>query len=92
MFRFYFVILPTNLMIKIKINKKMSENLTSVQLQEYYRDKLNKKEKSSLLKYLMIEFDYSYASIQGKMSGQLAMNKRDEILIGEVIREESWRQ
>ena len=79
-------------MIKFKINKEMSENLTAVQLQEYYRNKLDRREKSRLLKYLMLQFDYSYASIQAKMSGLLSMNKRDEILIGEVIKEEKWRQ
>jgi len=84
--------LPTNLVIKFKINKKMSENLTSVQLQSYYKEKLSKKEKTEFLKYLMVTFDYSYNSIQQKMSGSADLNKRDIILIGEVVKNESWRQ
>ena len=71
-----------------KENKKF---LTEVALQSYYRSKLNKLEKSQLLKYLMNEFDYSYASIQSKMTGKATMNKRDIILIGETINSESWK-
>ncbi len=71
-----------------KENKKF---LTEVALQSYYRSKLNKLEKSQLLKYLMNEFDYSYASIQSKMTGKARMNKRDIILIGETINSKSWK-
>lgn len=70
----------------------MSQNLTSLQLQLYYKEKLSRKEKSEFLKYLMIEFDYSYASIQQKMTGCAEFNKRDLILIGNVVEEESWRR
>ena len=70
----------------------MSENLTGVQLQSYYKEKLSKKEKSEFLKYLIVQFDYSYASIQQKMTGAAELNKRDIILIGDVVEKESWRQ
>lgn len=69
----------------------MKENLTVVQLKSYY-SKLGKKDKSSFLKYLMVTFDYSYASIQQKMTGGAEMNKRDLILIGDVVEKESWKQ
>lgn len=70
----------------------MSENMTGLELQLYYKEQLTKKEKSDFLKYLMITFDYSYASIQAKMSGNAELNKRDLILISDVVKEESWRQ
>ena len=69
----------------------MCKNLTSVELQCYYREKLSKPEKSQLLKYLMVQFDYSYASIQSKLTGKAEMNKRDIILIGDTIENESWK-
>lgn len=71
--------------------KENNKFLDEVALQSYYRSQLNKTEKSQLLKYLMIEFGYSYASIQSKMSGKASMNKRDIILIGETINSESWK-
>lgn len=73
------------------MDKKIIENLTDVTLQGYYKENLNRKEKSQLLKYLMLQFGYSYASIQSKMTGKAEMNKRDLILIGETINSESWR-
>lgn len=71
--------------------KENNKFLDEVALQSYYRSQLNKTEKSQLLKYLMIEFGYSYASIQSKMSGKASMNKRDIILIGETINSKSWK-
>ena len=79
-------------MIKFKLNKKMGENLTDVQLQLYYKEKLGRKEKSRFLKYLMDTFDYSYQSIQQKLTGRCGLNKRDIILIGHVVEKELWRQ
>lgn len=73
------------------MTKENNKFLDEVALQSYYRSQLNKTEKSQLLKYLMIEFGYSYASIQSKMSGKASMNKRDIILIGETINSESWK-
>ena len=73
------------------MTKENNKFLTEVALQSYYRSTLNKLEKSQLLKYLMIEFGYSYASIQSKMTGKASMNKRDIILIGETINSESWK-
>lgn len=73
------------------MTKENNKFLTDVDLQSYYRSTLNKLEKSQLLKYLMIEFGYSYASIQSKMTGKASMNKRDIILIGETINSESWK-
>ena len=73
------------------MTKENNKFLTEVALQSYYRSTLNKQEKSQLLKYLMIEFGYSYASIQSKMTGKASMNKRDIILIGETINSESWK-
>lgn len=70
----------------------MNKNLTSLELQSYYKDKLKKKEKSVFLKYLMLEFGYSYSSIQQKMTGGAEMNKRDLVLIGHVVENESWKQ
>ncbi len=69
----------------------MSNFLTDVELQAYYKDKLDKKEKGALLRYLMVQFDYSYNSVQGKLTGKDKMNKRDIILIGETIRSEAWK-
>lgn len=69
----------------------MSEKLTGLQLQLYYND-LTKKEKAELIKFLMIRFDYSYCSIRNKFLGTSEFNKRDLILLGDVITEESWRQ
>jgi len=73
------------------MDKKIIENLSDVQLQLYYKEQLSRTEKSQLLKYLMVQFDYSYASIQSKLTGKAEMNKRDLILIGETINSESWR-
>lgn len=70
----------------------MNKNLTSLELQSYYKDKLKKKEKSVFLKYLMLEFGYSYSSIQQKMTGGAELNKRDLVLIGHVVENESWKQ
>ena len=70
----------------------MKKNLTSLELQSYYKDKLKKKEKSVFLKYLMLEFGYSYSSIQQKMTGGAELNKRDLVLIGHVVENESWKQ
>ena len=72
------------------MNKEIDENLTEVGLQAYYK-KLGRKEKSELIRYLMVEFCYSYNSIQQKLTGKADLNKRDLILIGEVIKEELWR-
>jgi hypothetical protein len=72
------------------MNKEIDENLTEIGLQAYYK-KLGKKEKSEFIKYLMVEFSYSYASIQQKMTGKAGFNKRDLILIGEVVKDELWR-
>lgn len=69
----------------------MSENLSGLQLQLYYKEKLNRKEKSEFLKFLMVQFDYTYNSIQQKMTGASNLNKRDIILISEVVKNESWR-
>lgn len=69
----------------------MSGNLTSLQLQLYYKNKLDRQEKSQFLKYLMAEFDYSYSSIQQKMTGAAELNKRDIILISEVVKNEAWK-
>jgi hypothetical protein len=77
--------------IKLEINKKMSKNFTDVQLRVYYKENLSKKEKSEFLRYLMMEFDYSYSSLQQKLSGGADLNKRDLILIGSVIEDERWR-
>ena len=79
-------------MIKIVIYKKMSKNFSPLELKCYYRETLTKKEKSEFLKYLVKEFDYSQSSIQQKMTGQCEMNKRDVILIGNVVENESWKQ
>lgn len=89
-FMYFIVYLPTNLVMKFETNKKMSENFEALQLREYY-EKLTKKEKSDFLKYLLVEFDYSYNSIQQKMTGKADMNKRDCILIGSVVEDEKWR-
>lgn len=70
----------------------MSKNFTPMELQCYYRETLSKKEKSQFMKYLMIEFGYSYSSIQQKLTGICDMNKRDLILIGNVVENESWKQ
>lgn len=67
------------------------EIMTSVKLQAYYQENLTKKEKSKLLTYLIQQFDYSYTSLQQKMTGKAEFNKRDLILIGEVINTESWK-
>ncbi len=83
--------MPTKLAIKTEKTKQMSNFLTEVELQAYYKEKLCKKEKGELLRYLMIEFDYNYHSLQRKLVGKDSMNKRDIILIGETIRNESWK-
>ena len=72
------------------MDKEIYENLTDVGLQSYYK-KLGKKEKSEFIKYLMVQFSYSYASIQQKMTGKAGFNKRDLILIGDVVKNELWR-
>lgn len=68
----------------------MTENFSSVELQSYYSN-LGKKEKSVFLKFMVREFDYSYSSIQQKMTGQANLNARDIILIGETVKSESWK-
>ena len=72
------------------MNKENSENLTDVGLQSYYKN-LGKKEKSEFIKYLMVEFNYSYNSIQQKLTGKAGLNKRDLILIDHVIKNELWK-
>lgn len=69
----------------------MSKNLTGVQLQSYYEE-LSKKEKSKLLKYLITAFDYSYQSIQQKLTGGAELNKRDLFVINSVVSGELWRE
>lgn len=78
-------------MIKFGINKEMSENLTDLGLQSYYKS-LSKSEKSDLIDYLMDEFGYRYSSLQAKLSGKHDLNKRDLILIGEVVQNGLWKQ
>ena len=90
-YHFYFLLLPTKLIIKNKINKKMDEKVAVLELQCYYKEQLTKKEKSEFLRYLMNQFGYSYCSIQNKMTGLASFNKRDLILIGQVVKDESWR-
>ena len=68
----------------------MTENFSSVELQSYYSN-LGKKDKSVFLKYMVRQFDYSYSSIQQKMTGQATLNARDIIIIGESIKSESWK-
>lgn len=74
------------------MGKKIIENLTSEQLQLYYREQLSKKEKSKFLTYLISRFEYSYTSIQAKMTGLTDMNARDVFVISSVINDESWKQ
>ncbi|MCR4602474.1 MAG: hypothetical protein K5683_02925 [Prevotella sp.] len=73
------------------MNKKNDDFFEPVKLQAYYSE-LTKSEKSDFLKYLMVEFDYGYASLQAKMTGKASLNKRDIILIGKVIKDELWKQ
>ncbi len=73
------------------MTKKKDDFFEPVRLQNYYSE-LSKNEKSDFLKYLMVEFDYGYASLQAKMTGKASLNKRDIILIGKVIKEETWKQ
>lgn len=70
----------------------MSENFSVLQLRSYYQNQLTKKEKSDFLRYLIVEFEYSYTSIQQKLTGAAEMNKRDLILIGSVVENEKWRE
>jgi Ca2+-binding EF-hand superfamily protein len=72
------------------MDKENNENLTEVGLQAYYKE-LGRKEKSELIRYLMVEFNYSYNSIQQKLTGKANFNKRDLILIGYVVKSELWR-
>lgn len=72
------------------MDKENNENLTEVGLQAYYKG-LGRKEKSELIRYLMVEFNYSYNSIQQKLTGKAGLNKRDLILIDHVIRNGLWK-
>ena len=74
------------------MNKEMDKKMTSEQLQLYYREQLSKKEKSKFLTYLISRFEYSYTSIQAKMTGLVDMNARDVFVISSVINDESWKQ
>ncbi len=85
-----FLILPTNLTIKIVFNKSMPQNFTQLELQDYYQN-LDRIEKSNLLNYLQVNFDYKYVSIQNKMTGKAKMNKRDLIIISGVINDQTWK-
>ncbi len=82
--------MPTNLTIKFKMDKKKNRILSNVELQSFYND-LSKKEKSEFLKFLIREFDYSYSAIQSKMTGSSEMNRRDVILISNVVTSELWK-
>ena len=79
-----------NLAIKNEINKKMSKNLTQLELQFYYSG-LSKKDKGDFMLYLTKEYEYKSSTLQKKLTGVLECDKRDLILIGDAVQSEAWR-
>ena len=68
----------------------MSKNLTQLALECYY-SKLSRKDKGDFMLYLTQEFGYKSSTLQKKLTGILQCDKRDLILIGETIENESWK-
>ncbi len=89
-YHFYLLLLLTKLVIKNERNKKMGEKVTGLELQCYYKQ-LRKKEKSMLLKHLMVELGYSFSGIRNKFTGKSEFNMRDLALITPIYKSESWR-
>lgn len=63
---------------------------TAIVVQDYYAD-LSKKEKSQLMNYLIVNYDFRYNTIQQKLSGKSEFNPRDLLVVSTVIKEQLWK-
>lgn len=63
---------------------------TAIVVQDYYAD-LSKKEKSQLMNYLIVNYDFRYNTIQQKLSGKSEFNPRDLLVVSTVIKEKLWK-
>lgn len=63
---------------------------TAIVVQDYYAD-LSKKEKSKLMNYLIVHYDFRYNTIQQKLSGKSEFNPRDLLVVSTVIKEQLWK-
>lgn len=63
---------------------------TAIVVQDYYAN-LSKKEKSLLMNYLIVHYDFRYNTIQQKLSGKSEFNPRDLLVVSTVIKEQLWK-
>lgn len=63
---------------------------TAIVVQDYYAA-LSKKEKSELMNYLIVHYDFRYNTIQQKLSGKSLFNARDLLVVSTVIKEQLWK-
>ena len=52
---------------------------------------ISKKEKSELMNYLIVHYDFRYNTIQQKLSGKSEFNPRDLLVVSTVIKEQLWK-
>ena len=71
------------------MQEKKPKNSTIV-VQDYYAA-LSKKEKSELMNYLIVNYDFRYNTIQQKLSGKSLFNARDLLVVSTVIKEQLWK-
>lgn len=88
----FIFIFAANLLIKNEMDKKISEVLTAVDLQDYYHAQ-KKKDKSKLLHYLTDKYGMGYSTIINKFAGRLEMSKADIVLFNLAVNDESlWKK
>ena len=63
---------------------------TAIVVQDHYAE-LSKKEKSQLMNYLIVHYDFRYNTIQQKLSGKSEFNPRDLLVVSTVIKEQLWK-
>lgn len=85
-------IFATNLINKNEMDKKNTEDLLAVDLQDYYHA-LKKRDKGKLLHFLMDKYGMAYTTIINKFAGRLEMSKADIVLFNLAVNDESlWKK
>lgn len=74
------------------MTKKNYQEMTSVDLRDYYHS-LSRKEKGKFLSYLVTEFGFSYSTMVNKLSGRYHITKPESFLLNLAVQqEEIWKR
>lgn len=88
----FIFIFAANLRIKFEMKKQMGEELTVVDLRDYYHG-LSKKEKGMMLRYIVSKFGLGFSTLVNKFAGRLEFTQSDVVLVSLAIdKETEWRR